>query len=137
MLDAIEEQRAIGEAGQRVVERAMAKLLFQELAFGGAAKRASCVLAQLTCTTFLDAAEATRVIDATQEADHRLVAAVVEGETQAGAVRRDDRPAMLPIDGRVTVKDSPHQLRRGCRSEGLLVDEEHVAVRAAPPEEGR
>src|SRR5437660_708953 len=105
MIDAVEEEGAIGQAGQRVVERALAKLLLELLALDGPPKRAGGVLVELARTTCIERAKSTRVEDATEEADHRLVAAVVEGEPQARAVRRDDCPVTLPIGGRGPLED--------------------------------
>src|SRR5919199_3079209 len=83
VVDAVQEEGTIGQACQRVVERAMAELRLEHFPLRGAAERAGGVLGQLTRATLVDSTETARVENETNEAHPRLLGSVIEGKSQA------------------------------------------------------
>ena len=135
--DPIEEERAIREAGERVVERAVAELLLEVFAFGSASKGARGVLGQLAGAAIFEGAEPARVEDAANHAYDGLVGAIVERNAEARAVRGDCDPIMLVVVGRPPLDEGADHLSARGGAERLLIDEGYLAVRTLPPETGR
>ena len=133
--DAVQEQRAVRQPGQRIVERALSELLLQHFALGGAAQRAVGVVDELTRPTLLEGPEARSVYAAAYQAHHRLLGTVVEGESERGPGIHRRRPFALgglPLSSfEYVVENSGRSDTRRC-----ILQDSGPTVDAAAPQSG-